>query len=80
MKRNVHVRWNEHNNPTEKSEPARHIKSNIEHAFEWKVIMSAPLNKVTRRNLEAFLIALKRPALNEQVNSNKLVLFRNGVT
>ena len=79
-KRNVHVRWNEHNHPLGKSEPARHLRSNIDHVFDWKVLMSAPTKKGTRRNLEAFLIALKRPSLNEQVNAHKLVLFRNGVT
>ena len=29
-------RWSEHNNPTEKTEPTRHLSSNISHLFAWK--------------------------------------------
>ena len=32
------------------------------------------------KNLEAFYIALMRPNLNEQCDSNVLTLFRNGIT
>ena len=78
--RNTVTRWKEHDNPTTDSEPARHIKSNITHQFEWKIIMSAPTKKRLRKNLEAGLIALKRPQLNDQIDSKKLTLFRNGVT
>ena len=79
-KRNVHTRWNEHNNPNQSSEPARHIKENIEHEFNWSILMPAPTNIRCRKNLEASLIALKKPSLNEQIDSKKLNLFRNGVT
>ena len=33
-----------------------------------------------KQNMEASIIALKRPSLNERVESKKLSLFRNGVT
>ena len=33
-----------------------------------------------RKNLEASIIAVKRPKLNDQVESRKVLLFRNGVT
>ena len=42
--------------------------------------MSAPMNNHKRKNLEASFIAVKHPALNEQKDSKKLTLFRNGVT
>ena len=48
--------------------------------FQWKVLMSAPMNNRKRKILEAFFIAVKRPTLNEQKDSKKLTLFRNGVT
>ena len=32
------------------------------------------------KNMEAFFIAIMRPSLNEQIDSNALILFRNGVT
>ena len=42
--------------------------------------MIALINDRVRKNLEASFIALGRPLLNEQINSKKLLLFRNGVT
>ena len=42
--------------------------------------MAAPINDRVRKNLEAPLIALSRPSLNEQIDPKKLLLFRNGVT
>ena len=42
--------------------------------------MSAPMNNRKRKNLETFFIAVKHPTLNEQKDSKKLTLFRNGVT
>ena len=41
-KRNAKVRWNEHNNPTKRSEPSKHLQSNINHCFTWVVILNAP--------------------------------------
>ena len=41
--------------------------------------MTAPINDLVRKNLEAFL-ALCRPSLNERTDLKKLLLFRNGVT
>ena len=79
-KRNVEVRWAEHNNPKKKSEPAKHLYNNPTHSFHWRVIMNAHENRRIRRNLEASAVALKRPQLNNQVESKKLTLFRYGVT
>ena len=70
----------EHKNPTEKNEPARHLSSNISDLFAWKILMSAPKNKRTRKSLETFFIAVVKPSLNEQVKSNVLHLFRNDIS
>ena len=78
--RNVSVRWNEHNHPDGKSEPSKHLRENIDHEFTWSVISDAPKNMRTRRNLEASFFGLYKPSLNEQLESNTLNLFRNGVT
>ena len=78
--RNVEIRWKEHNNPNGISEPSKHIKNNINHVFEWKILCNAPKNSRSRKNLEASYISLKRPQLNEQIDFNTLSLFRNGVT
>ena len=42
--------------------------------------MPPPKDKRTRKNLEAFFIAVQKPSLNEQVKANFLHLFRNGIT
>ena len=78
--RNALTRWSEHNNPIKDFEPAKHILNNLNHTFQWKVIMKAPSHLRTRQNLEAAIIATKRPKLNDRVESQKLLLFRNGVT
>ena len=79
-KRNVQTRWNEHEDLRKDSEPAKHLGCFPEHKFNWKIIMNAPTNTRARKNLEAALIALKRPSLNDQMDSNQLILFRHGVT
>ena len=52
--RNVEKRWSEPNNPAEETEPARHLLSNISHLFAWEILMPAPRDKRTCKNLEAF--------------------------
>ena len=41
-KRNVEVRYSEHNHPSGKSETSKHLYQNIKHVFSWSVICSAP--------------------------------------
>ena len=53
-KRNCITRWREHDNPTHKSEPARHINNHVEHEFGWSIICNAPIKEHQRKNLEAF--------------------------
>ena len=79
-KRNVEIRWAEHNNPKYSSEPAKHLTKNIDHGFNWKILCDASSNISIRKNLEASFIALLRPNLNEQKDFERLVLFRNDVT
>ena len=65
-KRNVITRCNEYENPNKDSEPAKHLFQLTDHVFQWKILMSAPMNNRKRKNLEALLIAVKHPTLNEQ--------------
>ena len=60
--RNCLTRWREHNDPTHKSEPARHINSHVEHEFEWSIICHASDKKHLRKNLEALFIGVIKPS------------------
>ena len=42
--------------------------------------MNAPQNTRVRKNLEASIVALHRPSLNNQMETKKLTLIRYGVT
>ena len=79
-KRNVEVRWAEHENPKGNSEPAKHLANNPSHSFSWRVLLNASQNTRVRKNLEASVVAYLRPKLNNQIESKKLTLFRHGVT
>ena len=54
--RNVEERWSEHSSAANKSEPAKHLADNEEHPFLWSILLAAPKDGRTRRNLEAFLL------------------------
>ena len=77
---NVEPRWEEHENTCKDSEPAKHLKENLSHKFSWEILLAAPENKGIRKILEVSEIPLKRPSLNEQIESKKLLLLCNGVT
>ena len=79
-KRNVSVRYDEHSKPSNKSKPSAHLEQNKDHYFTWKILCNTPSNARTHKNVEAFFIAIARPSLNEQIDSDALFLFRNGVT
>ena len=55
------------------------MENNPTHAFTPKFSITTPINDRVRKNLEASIIALSRPLLNEQIGSKKLLLFGNGV-
>ena len=80
--RNASLRWNEHENKKKQSEPAKHLRDNpnIDHQFNWIIIRHTTTKKNTREIIEAFFVALRKPNLNNQVYSKKLILFRNGIT
>ena len=44
------------------------------------ILCKAPSNRKTCKNIEAFFTAIMRPNLNEQIDCDALILFRNGVT
>ena len=79
-KRNCKIRCDEHNDINENSEPAKHLARNIEHEFSWLILARAPINTLKRRILEACFIKLIVVSLNEQLDNDGLMVFRNGVT
>ena len=68
--RNVSVHYDEHNKPSKKSKPCK-----FDHYFTWRILCNAPSNARTRKNIEAFFIAIMRPSLNQQTDSDALILF-----
>ena len=42
--------------------------------------MAAPINDCVRKNFEITFVALSKPSLNVQIDSEKLILFQNGAT
>ena len=54
-KLNVEVRYSEHNHPSGKSKPSKHLHQNINHVFTWSVICSAPKSDRTRKILKRFI-------------------------
>ena len=80
--RNASLGFDEHNNPKKNSEPAKHIKRNEGHVFTWKIkiVCKTPKHKLKGRIWEGFLIKLKNPSLNNQLDSFQLRLFQNGIT
>ena len=78
--RNVEVRWDEHSNPTKMSNPQKQIKNNFDHAFHWSVLARAPTNTFQRKMLESYYIVLEKPTLIDQLDPDRLNLFRNGVS
>ena len=79
-KRNVGTRWNEHENPNKDSEPAKRHRKFPDHKFDFEILLTAPTNAKLRKILESSMIALKQPRINEQLDFDQLILFRNGVT
>ena len=78
--RNVVLRWSQHEDPNKQLEPAKHLKYFPDHQFVWKVLTWAPEYTRKRNFLGAFLIKSINSALNVQLDTELLVLFRNGVT
>ena len=79
-KRNVEVRWAEHEAVKGTSGPAKHISNKPKHKFSWRTLMRALEDWRKRRILETFLIKIQNPTLNDHKNVRNLLLFINGVT
>ena len=54
--RNASIISEEHNNPTENSEPAEHLKNNFYHVLNWVTLSKTLKNCKVRHNLEASYI------------------------
>ena len=75
--RNAHLHWSEHENGTDKNpECAKHLNENDNHEFKWSILFLAPKIPFKRKILEGYL----NPILNNQLNSDILILLKNGVT
>ena len=77
--KNVILRWAEQKDPNKQSE-TKNLKYFPDHQFEWKVLTRAAEYMRKRKTLEAFLIKSIIPPFNEQLHTELLVHFRNGVT
>ena len=81
--RNARLRWDEHENGTDKSsECAKHLdkNDNQDENDKWSVLSLAFEVSFKRKILEAYFNKTLNPILNNQLNSDVLTLFRNGVT
>ena len=56
-KRNVKIRCEEHQDANKDYESAKHLKSNLNDKFSWKILMIYPVNDCIRKNLHESLIA-----------------------
>ena len=78
--RNVETRWNKHNMPSEKSKYTKHLISNRQPHFSWSAISNALVKKFTPKTLEEHLVVPLKPTFNDQIKSDLLHLFKNGIT
>ena len=69
-----------HNTSSDKSNPMKHLRDNIDHSFTWKVICNPPNRKLAHKILEAYFITTLKTNLNEKIDSDFLHLFRNSIT
>ena len=56
------------------------MKEELGYKFSWKTLFAAPENKQIHKILKASVIVFKRPSLKKQIESKKLLLFRNSAT
>ena len=70
----------EHSNPFFNSKPAKQLKINIDHEFQWMVLLKAPNNTRIRKFLQSSFIVLSSLTLNNQTDFKTLHLFRNGIS
>ena len=75
----VKTRRRERNNPIYDSELVKYLNKNIQHSYNLIILANALLHTRTN-NSEAIYLTLARSYLNDQLKSNKLFRFRNGIT
>ena len=80
IKRNDEVCWRKQEEPAGKKEPQKHLLENASYKFTLKILSAAPSHFRRRKILEAFFIALRKPALHDQLEHNSLSLFHHGIT
>ena len=73
-------RWEQHNDPTHDSSPAKYLRDHPEDSFNWQVLSMASTNTNKRKIHEALFINKYKPTLNYQIAHKKLNLFKNGIT
>ena len=75
------TRIDEHEQPIDKSESAKHLRNNPGHELEWIILSRAPSHHLKCKILEAYFIYFidLNPFLNDQLESKILILFRHGV-
>ena len=78
--KSVVLGWAEHEDPNKQSEPAKHLKNFPDHQIEWKILTRDHEYIKKGKILEAFLIKSISPSLNEQLDIELLVPFKNGIT
>ena len=71
-KRNSEVHWKDHKDPAGKLEPAKHLIENTSYKFTWKVLLIAPTHFCRRKILEAIFMALRKLALNDQLEHHSV--------
>ena len=78
--RNSEIRWNEHIIGWDNSDCVKHLNDHFHQEFRWIVLCPASKNCLKHKILEAYYITTCQPSINNQIDSDLLNLFRNGVT
>ena len=78
--RNAVTRIDEHEQTNGKLEPSKHLKNNPGHKFDWMILSRAPSHSSKRKILEVYFIKQLNSSLNDQLDSEIVILFRHGVT
>ena len=77
--RHSRTRFSDHKKLSEMSELLKHVKNNTEFEFSWKVTLRGLSSCFHREILESYFIKQLNPSLNDQFNSEILMLSRHDV-
>ena len=58
-KRNVEIRWGEHDDPRKASEPAKHLYQNPSHIFSWSIITKCIQERKNKEEFRSILGCIK---------------------